>query len=147
MDWAYEVWDTLITALKSKDLHLRAIAGQVLANLAQSDPENRILKCLEALFALTDDERLEKARHRLQWIWKVGLGGPEQRTQLLAQFEKKYQAVADEEAAGLIRLDMIQGLWRLYEQVGDERLRQKAQEWIALETDPQYQKKYAKLWE
>ena len=40
VDWAYEAWDGLIKDLTHKDNHVRAIAAQVLANLAKSDPGN-----------------------------------------------------------------------------------------------------------
>ena len=44
VDWAYDVWDELIAALKHEDNHVRAIAAQVLCNLAKSDPEQRIMQ-------------------------------------------------------------------------------------------------------
>ena len=43
VDWAYEVWDELVETLSHKDNHQRAIAAQVLCNLAKSDPKNRML--------------------------------------------------------------------------------------------------------
>ncbi len=39
VDWDYAVWDDLVVALRHKDNHVRAIAAQVLCNLAKSDPE------------------------------------------------------------------------------------------------------------
>jgi len=56
--WAYAAWDELLANLTHKDNHNRAIAAQVLCNLAKSDPENRILKDFDALLAVTKDERL-----------------------------------------------------------------------------------------
>jgi len=46
VDWAYEVWDEVVANLNHKDNHNRAIAAQVLCNLAKSDPKGRILKTL-----------------------------------------------------------------------------------------------------
>jgi hypothetical protein len=40
--WAYEVWACVVSDLRHKDNHVRAIAGQLLCNLAKSDPELRI---------------------------------------------------------------------------------------------------------
>ena len=40
VDWAYEVWDDVVKNLTHKDNHNRAIAAQVLCNLAKSDPNN-----------------------------------------------------------------------------------------------------------
>ena len=57
VDWAYDVWDDMVDSLKDKDNHVRAIAAQVLSNLAKSDPEKRIVKDFDNLIAVTKDER------------------------------------------------------------------------------------------
>jgi hypothetical protein len=72
VDWAYEVWDQLVEGLRHKDTHVRAISAQILANLAKSDPKNRMQKDFPALMAVTRDEKFVTARHTLQSIWKVG---------------------------------------------------------------------------
>jgi hypothetical protein len=76
VDCAYEVWDEMLANLSHKDNHNRAIAAQVLCNLAKSDPKNRILKDFPALLAVTKDERFVTARHCMQALWKVGVVGP-----------------------------------------------------------------------
>ena len=78
VDWAYEAWDELIENLNHKDNHNRAIAAQVLCNLAKSDPKNRMLKDFDALLAVTKDERFVTARHCMQALWKVGVAGEKQ---------------------------------------------------------------------
>ncbi len=98
VDWAYEVWDDLLTLLRSKDNHDRAIAAQVLSNLAKSDPKQRMLKDFDKLLIVT------------------------------------------------IRYDIIQVFRRLYDQVNDRKIREKALELIAIVEDTKYQKKYASLW-
>src|SRR6476646_3844334 len=76
VDWTYEVWDKLVETLRDKDNHRRAIAAQLLGNLAaHSDPEKRILRDFEKLLAVTKDERFVTARHCLQNMWKIGLAG------------------------------------------------------------------------
>jgi len=55
----------MVESLTHMDNHVRAIAAQVLCNLARSDPENRILKDFDALLAVTKDERFVTARHCL----------------------------------------------------------------------------------
>ena len=57
VDWAYEVWDEMVESLSHKDNHRRAIAAQVLCNLAKSDPKKKMLKDFDALLAVTKDER------------------------------------------------------------------------------------------
>jgi len=79
VDWAYEVWDQLVEGLHDGDNHQRAIAAQVLANLAKSDPQNRMAKAFPALLKLTRDEKFVTARHCLQSLWKVGAAGVRQR--------------------------------------------------------------------
>ncbi len=75
VDWAYAVWDGMVKDLRHKDNHVRAIAAQVLCNLAKSDPEKRMLKDFDALLAVTKDERFVTARHCMQALWKVGVAG------------------------------------------------------------------------
>ena len=43
VDWAYEVWDEMVATLSHKDNRRRAIAAQLLCNLAKSDPEERMI--------------------------------------------------------------------------------------------------------
>ncbi|NIX18334.1 MAG: hypothetical protein GWN07_00100, partial [Actinobacteria bacterium] len=42
--WAYEVWDGMLSDLAHREGHERAFAAQMLARLAISDPEGRMLK-------------------------------------------------------------------------------------------------------
>src|SRR6185503_7625135 len=69
VDWADEVWDELVQGLSHKDNHVRAISEQVLCNLANSDPKNRMQTDFPALMEVTKDERFVTARHCLQSIW------------------------------------------------------------------------------
>ena len=78
VDWAYDAWDEVVENLSHKDNHNRAIAAQVLCNLAKSDPENRMLEDFSALLVVTKDERFVTARHCLQALWKVGAAGEKQ---------------------------------------------------------------------
>jgi hypothetical protein len=66
VDRAYAVWGELIQGLSYPDNHVRAIAAQVLCNLAKSDPKNRMVKDFDALLAVTKNERFVTARHCLQ---------------------------------------------------------------------------------
>jgi hypothetical protein len=146
VDWAYEAWDELIAGLSSKDNHVRAISAQILANLACSDPENRMAQDFESLLAVTRDERFVTARHCLQSIWKVGLAGPPQRELTVAGLERRFHECATEKNCTLIRYDIIQDLRNLYDQIQDDGIRQKALELIETESDLNYRKKYAGVW-
>ncbi len=146
VDWAYEAWDELVAGLSHKDNHDRAIAAQVLANLAKSDPDKRMLKDFKDLLAVTRDERFVTARHCLQSLWKVGAAGEKQRKLFLNGLDNRFQECRTEKNCTLIRYDIIQCLRNLYAVVNEAEIKEKALALIETEADPKYRKKYASLW-
>lgn len=146
VDWAYKVWDAVVENLTHKDNHNRAIAAQLLSNLAKSDPEKRILADFEALLAVTRNERFVTARHSLQALWKVGTVGKDQKQLVLEGLEQRYMESAKEKNCTLIRYDIVQDLKNLYDSTQDEAVKAKAFELIAREDDLKYRKKYSKVW-
>ena len=146
VDWAYEVWDEMVENLSHKDNHNRAIAAQVLCNLAKSDPKNRMLKDFDKLLAGAKDERFVTARHCLQALWKVGAAGKKQQKTLVDGLERRFKECITEKNGTLIRYDIIQGLRNLYDKVKDEKVKEKALELIETEEDTKYRKKYTSLW-
>jgi hypothetical protein len=146
VDWAYDVWDEMVATLSHKDNHQRAIAAQVLCNLARSDPENRMLKDFAALLTVTKDERFVTARHCMQSIWKVGTAGKQQQQKLVDGLAGRFKECITEKNGTLIRYDIIQGLRKLYDVVKDDKVKEKALELIETEEDIKYRKKYASLW-
>jgi hypothetical protein len=146
VDWAYEVWDKLVGGLSYSDNHVRAIAAQVLCNLAKSDSQNRMLKDFDALLNVTKDDRFVTARHCMQSIWKVGAVGKQQQKTLVDGLEARFKECITEKNGALIRYDILQGFRNLYDAVKDEAIKEKALELIASEGDLKYRKKYATLW-
>jgi hypothetical protein len=146
VDWAYDVWDMLVANLSHKDNHHRAIAAQVLCNLAKSDPAQRMLTDFEALLAVTKDKRFVTARHCLQAIWKVGAVGKSQQDMLVQGLEGRFNECVTEKNWSLIRYDIIQGLRNLYDGVQDETIKGTALALIETEPDAKYRKKYAGVW-
>jgi len=146
VDWAYEVWDDLLEHLRHANNHQRAIAAQVLCNLAKSDTENRMARDFAALLAVTKDERFVTARHCLQSLWKVGAAGKKLQKIVVDGLAGRFNECASEKNCTLIRYDIIQGLKRLYDAVKDETVREKAMQLIGTETDDKYREKYASVW-
>jgi hypothetical protein len=146
VDWAYEAWDELMEGLTHKDNHVRAIAAQLLANLARSDPKGRMFKDFEKLLNVTKDERFVTARHCLQSIWKVGLAGKDAQQLAVKGLEKRYHECAKEKNCTLIRYDIIVDLRNLYDATASSKIKEKALELIELEQDLKYRKKYAGVW-
>ena len=148
VDWAYDVWDEMVRNLSHKDNHNRAIAAQVLCNLAKSDPKNRIQKDFDALLVVTRDERFVTARHCLQALWKIGAAGKQQQKILVEGLERRFKECITEKNCTLIRYDIIQSLRNLYDAaaVKEEKVKEKALELIETEEDLKYRKKYASVW-
>ncbi len=146
VDWTYEVWDELLANLTHKDNHNRAIAAQILCNLAKSDTKNRILKDFDKLLAVTKDEKFVTARHCMQALWKVGAAGKKQQKIYMDGLEHRFQECITEKNCTLIRYDIMQSLRNVYDVVMDEKIKEKALELIATEEDLKYRKKYASLW-
>jgi hypothetical protein len=146
VDWAYEVWEQLVEGLSHKDNHVRAISAQILCNLAKSDPENRMNKNFAALMEVTKDERFVTARHCLQSIWKVGASSKKMQETVVDALADRFKNCSAEKNCTLIRYDIIQGLRNLYDEVKDEKIKEKVLELIETEEDLKYRKKYASVW-
>lgn len=146
VDWAYEVWDDLVAGLTHKDNHVRAISSQILANLGKSDPQGRMRKDFDKLLDVTRDEKFVTARHCLQSIWKVGLGGKKAQQMTVSGLEKRFHECVEEKNATLIRFDILVGLRNLFDATTSSEIKEKALELIELEKDSKYKKKYAGVW-
>ena len=146
VEWAYDVWDEMVAGLRHPDNHVRAIAAQVLCNLAKSDPKDRILKDFSALLAVTKDERFVTARHCMQALWKVGAAGKKHQKIYVEGLERRFRECIKEKNCTLIRYDILQSMRNVYDAVKDEKIREKALELIETEEDLKYRKKYATLW-
>ncbi|NJC98558.1 MAG: hypothetical protein C3F07_20570 [Anaerolineales bacterium] len=146
VDWAYKAWDELVEGLTHKDNHVRSISSQLLANLGKSDPKGRMFKDFDKLLNVTKDEKFVTARHCLQSIWKVGLGGKNQQIMVVKGLEKRYQECVKEKNGSLIRYDILVGLKNLYEATTSSEIKEKALELIELEEDEKYKKKYLSVW-
>jgi hypothetical protein len=146
VDWAYDAWDELLALLKKGDNRQRAIASQVLCSLAKSDREQRIIKDLPTLIAVTKDERFVTARHCMQSLWKIGVAGESQREALVKALKKRFKDCAPEKNCTLIRYDILESLRRVYDTVNDESVRAAATALIETEPDAKYKKKYQTLW-
>jgi hypothetical protein len=146
VDWAYDVWDEIVENLSHKDNHNRAIAAQILCNLAKSDPKYRLLKDFKTLLSVTKDERFVTARHCMQSLWKVGVAGKEQQKILIDSLSVRFKECIAEKNCALIRYDIIQSLRNVYDVQMDEKIREKALELIETENDLKYRKKFTSLW-
>ncbi|WP_337194022.1 hypothetical protein [Pontibacillus yanchengensis] len=143
------MWDSLLEDTTHKDNHRRAIATQLLCNLAKSDPENRMLEDFPVIVAVTKDDKFVTARHTLQSLWKVGGVSSGHQELVLKHLEERFKHCVDEKNYTFIRYDIIQGLRNLYDVVDEEEIKEKALKLIELEQDPKYYRnipKYGKVY-
>jgi transcription elongation factor GreA-like protein len=82
----------------------------------------------------------------LQSLWKVGIESEEHRVQVMQGLESRYFECATEKNCTLIRFEIIQDMRNLYDEIPDEQIKARALQLVEMEDDPNYQKKYAKLW-
>ncbi|MFY0581815.1 hypothetical protein ACN28S_52840 [Cystobacter fuscus] len=146
VEWAYEVWDELLKLLREGDNHQRAIGAQLLSGLAKSDPQQRMLKDLDQLMAVTRDERFVTARHSLQALWRVGTASQALQKEVVDRLSQRFRDCATEKNGTLIRYDILEVFRKIHDQVHDEQLKQHALALIETEEDPKYRKKYSGLW-
>lgn len=146
VDWAYEIWDQVVADLQHEDNRTRSIASQILCNLAKSDTEGRIIGDFPQLLDVTRDDRFVTARHCLQSLWKVGVAGAAQREVYRQGMVQRFDDCRSEKNWTLIRSDILQSLFNVYERTEDESIRATAQELIESEDDEKQRKKYAKVW-
>src|SRR6266498_1146845 len=123
VDWAYDVWDDMLGLLKTGDNHQRAIAAQLLSNLAKRDPKKRMLKDLDQLLSVTKDKKFVTARHALQSLWKVGIVNKELQNKLIAGLSGRYEECIREKNCTLIRYDILEVFRKIYNEVHDDEIK------------------------
>ncbi|EIM06958.1 hypothetical protein A1A1_08319 [Planococcus antarcticus DSM 14505] len=100
----------MLEDLSHPNNHQCSRAAQYLANLAKSEPENRILTDFAFLWQVTKDEKYVTARHSFQSIWKVALAGPDHKSIVLSHLIERFNCCEDEKNFTLIRSDILQGM-------------------------------------
>lgn len=146
VDWAYQVWDQLVADLAHRDGHKRAFSAQLLCRLAVSDPEERILQDFPKLESVLRDEKPVTARHTLQSLWRVGLGGAEQRAMVMTALEKRFRQCEGEKGATVVRTDVVTALGRLYKSTHDEAVEARVNALIESEPEEKFRKKQQAAW-
>lgn len=144
-EWAYEVWDDLINLLEG-DNHQRAIAAQVLSNLAKSDSEQRLLYDFKNLLNATKDEKFVTARYSLQCLWKIGIVNEAFRDIIVDGLSGRFNGCINEKNCTLIRYDIMVVFRKMFDQMGDEKIKSSALALIETEDDEKYRNKYLGVW-
>ncbi len=141
--WAGAVRDDVVKHLRDADNHNRAIAAQLLCDLASTDGTGRVLGGdLDALITITKDPKFVTARHSLKSLWKIGLAGEEPRHALLGVIAQRYRDSFAEKNGTLVRSDLAETLRQLHDATSGPAVESIARELIATEPDGKYRKKY-----
>jgi hypothetical protein len=144
--WAYNVWDRLLNDLTHREGARRAFAAQMLARLAISDPDGRMLQDFPKVAAVTKDEKTVTARHALQSLWRVGVAGPKQKAMVLEALEQRFRECAQEKNRTLIRTDVLVALGKLSMATGDKKVEARVNALIETEPDEKQRKKQRAAW-
>lgn len=146
IDWAYDIWDDIVKTLTDADNRRRAIAAQVLANLAKSDPANRMKRDFPKLLNVTRDERFVTARHCMESLWKVAIASPAHKPMVLDGLARRFAECAAEKNCTLIRYDITVVFGKIAAACNDPAIRALSEKLIATETDAKYARKYQTVW-
>lgn len=146
VEWAYEFWDRLLMDLTHPAGSKRAFAAQMLARLAISDPDGRMLKDFPKVAAVMKDDKTVTARHTLQSLWRVGLAGPKQKAMVVEALEERFRECAQEKNGTLVRTDVVTALGRLSKATGDEAIEARANALIEAEPNDKQRKKQRAAW-
>jgi hypothetical protein len=79
-------------------------------------------------------------------MWKVAAAGKQLQKRVVQRLANRFHECISEKNCALIRYDIIEVFRRLYDEVKDEKVKEKALELIETEKDLKYRKKYAGLW-
>jgi hypothetical protein len=145
VDWVYEVWDHLLEKLDHGNSYQRSIGILLLCNLAKSDTEDCLRSALDRLLAHTRDEKFITSRQCIQNIWKVGATNRSNREKVLKHLEKRFVDCFEERHYNLFRQDIIQSMFALHKQEGDDQLLERARALIQKEQNTKYRKQYESL--
>lgn len=146
VEWAYDVWDDLVDELTHRDGHKRAFAAQMLAHLAISDPDARMLEDLPKVAAVMEDEKTVTARHTLQSLWRIGLAGSKQRNLVVEALERRYQESQKGKKGRIVRRDVVTALGRLAAETGDASIEPRTRALIETELDDKERTKQDTAW-
>lgn len=140
--WVYDVWDNLLEKLNNENSYQRSIGILVLCNLARSDIENRLNATIDLILAHTKDDKFITSRQCLQNIWKIAAASTQNREKVMDHLEKRFRECTEEKHYNLIRQDIIQSMYHLYEKEKDDALLTRAQALVKEEKEEKYRKKY-----
>ncbi len=146
INWGYQVWDDMLMLTKTGDNHQKTIGVQVLSNLAKSDCEQRMLTDLDALIAVTHDEKFVTARHSLLSLWKVGIANFNLRDKVICELSKRFVECSSEKNCTLIRYDITVVFRKIFDGLKEENVISTSLALIETETDEKYKKKYLTVW-
>ncbi len=144
--WSYEVWDQMVSDLPHSEGHKRAFAAQMLARLAISGPEERILRDFPNLAADLHDDKTVTARHALQSLWRVGLGGPRQRATVIEALARRFVECGREKIGSRARTDAITSPGNLARESGYPAIAERAEKLMRSEKDEKALKQQRASW-
>jgi len=136
VSWVYDKWFVLLDKLSSDNSYQRSIGLILLANLAKSDNQNRIISVLDNILELIDDKKFITSRQCIQNIWKISVCNKTSRKQIVSALERTYfNNIHLKAHDNLIKEDVIFSLYQISKYIKDQSILVKANELIEKEND------------
>jgi hypothetical protein len=146
VNWVYDKWFELTGKLKSDNSYQRSIGLMLLANLAKSDSENRIVAILDMYLEFFEDDKFITSRQCIQNVWKIAIENQNNKKRIVKELEKTYYDNKNHHKhSNLIKQDVIGSLNMIFKQTNDEEIRKKINELIDSELDDKLIKTLRKI--
>jgi hypothetical protein len=144
--WIYDKWHLLVDKLSSENSYQRSIGVMLMANLAKSDMENRMVSILDRYLELFEDEKFITSRQCLQHVWKIAVSKRTCRDKIIKQLEYAYtQNNYLQRHPKLIKEDIISSLFQIYIHSDDESILSLIHNLIESESDDKLSKVLLKI--
>jgi len=143
--WFNTKYEILIEKLKSDNSYQRSIGIMLLSNLAKNDSKNILKKFLQDILKHTQDEKFITSRQCIQNIWKFGIYHKENKDKIIDHLKNLFSICEDCKHYNLIRLDIIQSLFRISNEFNDQNINKQIYELISKEKNEKYKKEYQKI--
>lgn len=140
--WVYDKWHDLTGKLISENSYQRTIGFMLLANLAKSDTEGRIVNKLAVLLQFTDDEKFITSRQCIQNVWQLAVNKSDIESKVVRHLERAWtDNIHLATHPNLIKQDIVASLSAIYRVNGNVMVKETIDRLINQEADDKFVKK------
>jgi hypothetical protein len=136
VEWVYDKWYELENKLSSDNSYQRSIGLMLLANIAKSDTENRMVSILDKYLGCFCDEKFITSRQCIQTAWKIAISNASNGKKVIQELEKTYfENIHLKTHGNLIKEDVVSCLCQIAKHSSDQAALLRAEELLNKEID------------